>query len=1372
MDIMEEWLSTTIQRDLGRVLDNVSDQPIHSSTACYEDDGSNLRVKASKKGVVQIIKWPSYNEVFQASVSDSVTYVKITIASAAAAEHEKRTGKRVTEETLGNIIQLQDTEIVATHLGPRGSRITLLVRAFKVIGSDKSAAFGSPRPFDATQEYSLLLEKLSAFHGLVENRSPSQSVVGASERSSPAGPRLGTFPIAEDSRYLSQQLLSQAPARFDPTDAAVKPKGTRLTGLRLPQASDETHEGSPKSAPVNQTEALLKILKAKDAAKSKANPVSEPQQPFKESTADPVAVTDVQRDTSAPLAQADVIKQPKQEQVISSASAKSVKSQRREVSQRKVGPKGIRSRDVRISKDQQELLDRKDSWLPAEPGCRGPVAHVPITVLEEVTRNVDQGTRQPPSSTREESPELGQPQAEIFTFDSEQEEKEDLDSEVPVSSADWPPSSPAREQRCELPPDSSIAIVEDSDGDRDRQGLSCATAESDAHRVVATQQDMPEKSTGEMIAATSSFQSNVERNEMPTRANSIDPSDSGSDLETNVPLNLSEDIPSAEGLVYTQEVPATAIQTQEPFLQVKRTPQVNWEEQPNEVQVLRRSTPENRPSPSKRRRIDNAGTARSMDLNEHFNQAHTLDQDKHPKSTASSVTVGTVRNPDYGIEETVLPQATQHEELQLPTTILSAEGRTADTQAQGSERAAAVAPQDSDDIPSQQKNLRRKADFPVLSPFVTKRYKSPFAFGFSQEEFPKEDPSIAARRYREEFFASRRNSRSISHIAPNKTGPGHLSTSQDDECLEHVNPNGLRACGADHRNTQESPQPASSRPTASPRDLIHRNSSIQPDLRNHKTTISHTSVAPQESMAGRSNTFSVDEAGHVPSSTLVPATGSQRPIITSVEQSDLLLMQNIHSDLNSVSTKLEAFSSAETSQRTNRSGQAQSLPELMTPALSVSDIPHTASPHHNLHVQPQEPLSQSDIFTRFKSAYPGYDGTKAHFLGMCKKIDQLLQVDRMEHKSLWDDFIIRHKTDYPQYLKHCLESVEDAKSYERFYRDEVDGPTYTKRIMQPETLHQAIPSDRCSIQVESSAVPAASDKVKSPKPQAGAQGTVSPNVQGLSSPVKGAAIEPSHQHVPAERRELPVTEDAQRKHHSENQTVASSCVLEPGNTIDLTENRSSSPISTPHLLQSNHSPNRPTHRSPRKIPWREYKPVIETNQPNDGRQSANPKKAAVADQRSQKGAPHESTISKRSNKRDSADMHNGIDNNRVVEAHGIKSKAPYSPRTILPREISQSVSQALRNIKVSTKSDPRTDRKEHEAQQAGEVDEWWKDDDTPFRQYAKLYKAIKPGRGNAWAQEMQKGTQSGKSSEKKRPHVKHKRSSQMTDQIDVMSWHL
>lgn len=56
MDIMEGWLSMTIQKDLGEALGIASSQSSSALKGHLEDDGSNLRVQLSKQGVVQIIK--------------------------------------------------------------------------------------------------------------------------------------------------------------------------------------------------------------------------------------------------------------------------------------------------------------------------------------------------------------------------------------------------------------------------------------------------------------------------------------------------------------------------------------------------------------------------------------------------------------------------------------------------------------------------------------------------------------------------------------------------------------------------------------------------------------------------------------------------------------------------------------------------------------------------------------------------------------------------------------------------------------------------------------------------------------------------------------------------------------------------------------------------------------------------------------------------------------------------------------------------------------------------------------------------------------------------------------------------------------------
>lgn len=114
-----------------------------------------------------------------------------------------------------------------------------------------------------------------------------------------------------------------------------------------------------------------------------------------------------------------------------------------------------------------------------------------------------------------------------------------------------------------------------------------------------------------------------------------------------------------------------------------------------------------------------------------------------------------------------------------------------------------------------------------------------------------------------------------------------------------------------------------------------------------------------------------------------------------------------------------------------------------------------ASPREQLETQ----VSREDrsLFTRFKTEYPDYTGNASHFEKICSKIESLARVDRMEHPSLWDDFVIRHKTDYPQYTSQCMEDALDPVPYERFYRTAIEEPKYTKRLVTPKTLYEVVP---------------------------------------------------------------------------------------------------------------------------------------------------------------------------------------------------------------------------------------------------------------------------------------------------------------------------
>ena len=134
---------------------------------------------------------------------------------------------------------------------------------------------------------------------------------------------------------------------------------------------------------------------------------------------------------------------------------------------------------------------------------------------------------------------------------------------------------------------------------------------------------------------------------------------------------------------------------------------------------------------------------------------------------------------------------------------------------------------------------------------------------------------------------------------------------------------------------------------------------------------------------------------------------------------------------------------------------------LSKPIILESDVKPVKTQPHVMQLptettkQKPLPVPQS-IFDKFKSTYPVYPGDIKHFAAICKKISQLVQANRMEHQSLWDDFIIRHKIDYSQYLQQCAENAEDAVTYEIFYQTEIEGPQYQKRVINRRNLDAAL----------------------------------------------------------------------------------------------------------------------------------------------------------------------------------------------------------------------------------------------------------------------------------------------------------------------------
>lgn len=113
----------------------------------------------------------------------------------------------------------------------------------------------------------------------------------------------------------------------------------------------------------------------------------------------------------------------------------------------------------------------------------------------------------------------------------------------------------------------------------------------------------------------------------------------------------------------------------------------------------------------------------------------------------------------------------------------------------------------------------------------------------------------------------------------------------------------------------------------------------------------------------------------------------------------------------------------------------------------------------NVFIKSSSSSIKPTIFDQFKAAYRDYAATSEQFVAICRKIERLVKDGHMLHQYLWDDFIIRHKTEYSTYLRSCANTAEDPLPYEQFYHENIVKPLFTNGIVKPENLYQVfVPS--------------------------------------------------------------------------------------------------------------------------------------------------------------------------------------------------------------------------------------------------------------------------------------------------------------------------
>lgn len=846
-----------------------------------------------------------------------------------------------------------------------------------------------------------------------------------------------------------------------------------------------------------------------------------------------------------------------------------------------------------------------------------------------------------------------------------------------------------------------------------------------------------------------------------------------SDLETTIPHALNEVNGPQANSASMQRFPSTATQPEEPFTQVKRTPYVNGYLHNKAISYT---------SSSKGRTNDSSFTISTNRNRQEATPHHSSPRISSTKSLADQDDcMDTAEDyPAHQKDSTMGDKMTVAKQIQPEAHAQSQNSRSVSPtkKQKGSAVKSPLLQSTSKSTPSEPSprtadlsvagvqsgfELKRRSYEPaLLSPNVAKRrkhFKASTAFQFSQDFEVAQDPSILARAYRQEFLASRKSSASEQSDLDKRTSsiPGkitelvnqHKNQTVDvrdgnmlaklevNETLTNAKTNAdasssalsplknipaLMSEGKKRATTtgndedvlmtiEDQDVAVSAVPLTSEAQYSNVSGAVQGDLNNqdnHDNNTPNASEAQEEpdpaseSAATKANDdhlCNTDELASLPSgvghgradldsnsvgSNIGESTKTNEETASCGAQDG----QGFHNQANASLPSREQSelhsnkpSLLESSTPTpvvvegdGPKGEADVLMANVEPEISTET--HDAVPPQDDRVSQSPPMTPVTVFERFKTTYPDYVGNEERFIAICKKVNALIQQDRMEHTSLWDDFIIRHMTEYPKYLQRCALDAEDPLPYERFYRNEIDEPIFTKRVVTPKNLREIL---------------------------------------GIGG--QGDIVTPQQQHHLPQRPESIALMDVSATRSVKSPTRPVSVAVStpkpppPQATVDLTNDSDDT------------EPIQSSTKRPRLLPWMSSSPMNGVQSPLDPKPSLRNSAECLS------SPPRTSTKLKAQPSRD------GLYDSRKPALRA--AFLTPSPRTSV-RLKAQSGAKTVEAVPKGTnddKSSPSISNPNAETPQP-ERDipkDWWKDDNTPYKKFARAYLAIRPGKGNSFA---------------------------------------
>ena len=613
------------------------------------------------------------------------------------------------------------------------------------------------------------------------------------------------------------------------------------------------------------------------------------------------------------------------------------------------------------------------------------------------------------------------------------------------------------------------------------------------------------------------------------------PSSQTSDLEVTVPFPL-----DTEPVI--QKFPSTASQPTEPFTQVKRTPYVNGQrhEFPPPMSKGLNSSPKIKFSHPSHEHIPNEEidhvTQSAPSVMEQSDADVVRVTESEESSSGNNYLARLPIEPNDNeidhMEQVQLPKRDQD-----PLELGNPQQRTVEpietTPPKGSKNSRS--PQANTEIHGQTYNVqdvkRKFYDFEPLSPNVAKRRKKsklPVVLDYFENLKDPPDPLEGAKRYRQEFLASRRNGQvgvtdeSFTSLQVPTRGTADIET--DDPGHQGDPMKALKSSITDidkHlREGQRGTSPGIEDGRLKERD-VEASKASAPDLNppgpQKELIIPDSNSSPEQALSLGAEPIEArpeaqdPDAMDIDADTLVDAntrelgrrsrTSSQDPSSSPMHpESQINASLSKPKDWNGLVPAASDSGNDQSTEVMDSSDEPRKQvfgdithspdqtghpavnnlnlpPRLARPTPPSKKVSRPIGPHllegvvppianmRNTSVQSGIPAAQTSprttsgdagIFETFKVTYPAYLGDRKHFIAICKKIRSLLNRNRMEHPSLWDDFIVRHRTEYPDYLRRCAEEAEDPLSYEEFYREEIEQPQHQQRVVTRQTLNKAL----------------------------------------------------------------------------------------------------------------------------------------------------------------------------------------------------------------------------------------------------------------------------------------------------------------------------